>query len=118
VAGNLDQEARIVSTDFVFCLAVAFVVGCNLYFGRRIDSERLAMQWGMDGRPTWYAPKAVALWGTVAFMLAVRLFIWASATYAPEKTHGVEIAVAVFPLVAAAAHFVVLRKALSANRSR
>ena len=107
-----------VSTDFVFCLAVAFVIGCNLYFGRRIEGGRLAMQWGTDGRPTRYAPKAVALWGTVAFMLAVRLFIWASATYAPENTHGVEIAVAVFPLIAAAAHLIVLTKAVSADRDR
>ena len=40
-----------VASDFVFLLAIAFVVGCNFYFGRRIESERLAMQWGADGRP-------------------------------------------------------------------
>lgn len=101
-----------VGTDLVFWLAVAVVVSGNLYFGRRIGSDRLAMQWGTDGRPTWYAPKTVALWGTVAFMLAVRLLIWVLATYRPDAVHGVEVAVAVFPVVATAAHFVVLLKAV------
>ena len=39
------------------------------------------MQWGLDGRPNWCAPKWLALWWSVAFMLAIRLFIWLAATY-------------------------------------
>jgi hypothetical protein len=51
--------------DYIFGAAVALVVGCNLYFGPRIKRERVAMQWRSDGKPTWYAPKWVALWGMV-----------------------------------------------------
>jgi hypothetical protein len=43
------------------------------------------MQWGFDGKPTWYAPKQVALWGMVLFMLAIRFFIWLASTYAPQS---------------------------------
>ena len=32
------------------------MAGCNLYFGPRIMSDRVVMQWGLDGRPNWYAP--------------------------------------------------------------
>lgn len=68
--------------DIVFGFAVAFVVGLNLYFGPRIQRERVAMQWSSDGEPTWYAPKWIALWGMIVFMAAVRLFIWLASTYA------------------------------------
>jgi hypothetical protein len=47
--------------------------------------ERIAMQWGFDGKPTWDAPKRIALWGMVVFMLMVRLIIWTATTFAPEK---------------------------------
>jgi hypothetical protein len=60
------------AADYVFAAAVAFVIGCSLYFGPRIGRDRIAMQWGVDGKPTWYARKWLALWGTVPFMLAVR----------------------------------------------
>jgi hypothetical protein len=70
--------------DYAFWFAVAFMAGCNLYFGPRIKSRRIAMQWGTDGEPTWYARKALGLWGMVAFALAVRLLIWAASTYTPE----------------------------------
>ncbi|MCK1405283.1 DUF1648 domain-containing protein, partial [Bradyrhizobium sp. 76] len=73
--------------DYVFGFAVALVVGLNLYLGPRIESERVAMQWGPNGEPTWCAPKWLAMWGMIAFMAAVRLFIWLASTYAPQHVH-------------------------------
>jgi hypothetical protein len=97
--------------DYVFVAAVALVVGCNLYFGPRIKRERIAMQWGLDGKPTWYAPKQVALWGMVLFMLAVRLFIWLASTYAPQTVHGVEPGIVGFSVITAAVQLFVLKMA-------
>jgi hypothetical protein len=42
--------------DYVFGLAVALIVTLNFYFGRRIEQDRIAMQWGRNGEPTWSAP--------------------------------------------------------------
>jgi hypothetical protein len=97
--------------DYVFGAAVALVVGGNLYFGPRIKRERVAMQWGLDGKPTWYAPKRVALWGMVVFMLAVRIFIWMVSTYAPQITHGVEPGIVGFSVITAAVQLFVLKMA-------
>jgi hypothetical protein len=76
------------AADYVFCAAILIVIGCNLYFGPKIKGERIAMQWGVDGKPTWTAPKQIGLWWMVPFMLAVRLFIWAASTYVPARVHG------------------------------
>jgi hypothetical protein len=59
--------------DYVFAAALVFVVGCSLYFAPRISGDRVAMQWGLDGTPNWYAPKWLALWWTAPFMLAIRI---------------------------------------------
>jgi len=45
----------------------------------------------------------------------VRLVIWAAQTYAPDKVHGVDIGLALFSVVIAAAHAVTLKVA-SARR--
>ncbi|MBR1121865.1 hypothetical protein JQ628_10115 [Bradyrhizobium lablabi] len=103
------------STDLIFWPVVALLVACNLYFGPRIRSDRIAMQWGLDGQPTWHASKAVGLWGMVAFALAVRLLIWALSTYAPSKVHGVELGLLLFSITIAASHALLLRKAVQAG---
>ncbi len=103
------------AADYVFGAAVALVIGCNLYFGPRIERERVAMQWRSDGTPTWYAPKWVALWAMVAFMLSVRLIIWLASTYAPQRVHGAELGIVLFAVIAAAAHIFVVRMARKAN---
>jgi hypothetical protein len=103
------------SADFIFWPVVALLVACNLYFGPRIGSDRIAMQWGFDGQPTWGASKAIALWGVVAFAIAVRLLIWMLSTYAPSKVHGVEGGLLLFSIIVAASHILVIRKALRAS---
>lgn len=101
--------------DVVFCAALAAVIGINLVYGPRITADRVAMQWGLNGQPTWSAPKLLALWGMVGFMIAVRALIWAASTYFPKDTHGVEIALVIFPLIAAASHAYIVMKAVTAT---
>jgi hypothetical protein len=101
--------------DFIFGPAVAFMVGCSLYFGPRINSDRMAMQWGFNGEPTWRAPKAIGLWGMVAFAVAVRALIWAAMTYLPENVHGAETGLLLSSIIVAATHVLILRAAARAN---
>ena len=103
------------SADLIFWPVVALLAACNLYFAPRIRSDRIAMQWGFDGRPTWYAPKAAGLWGMVGFALAVRLLIWGLSTYAPARVHGAEIGLLLFSVTFAASYALLLRKAMQAN---
>jgi hypothetical protein len=49
---QLFKAQNLLSADYVFGAAVALVVACSLYFGPRIKGERVAMQWGSDGKPT------------------------------------------------------------------
>ena len=97
--------------DLVFATALAFVIGCNIYFGPRLTSDRIAMQWDVSGRATWHAPKWVALWGMAAFMVVVRFLIWVTSIYAPASVHGVQIGIILFSLTFAAAHAFTLLKA-------
>jgi hypothetical protein len=101
--------------DYVFGAAIALVAGCNFYFGSRIKRERVAMQWGSDGKPTWYAPKWLAMWGMVPFMIAIRLFILLVSTYAPQSVHGAELGIVGFSVVVAASHIFVLKMAERAD---
>ena len=103
------------AADFVFCAAVLIMIACNLYFGRRIKGERIPMQWGFDGRPTWSAPKQTALWGMVVFLLALRLLIWAASTYDPARVHGVEIGIIGSSVIIVATHLYTLMAAKKAN---
>ena len=104
------------AADYIFCAAVLILIACNLYFGPRIKGERIPMQWGLDGKPTWSAPKQTALWGMVAFMLAVRLLIWTAATYVPSRVHGVEIGIIGMSITVVAAHLYILMAARKASQ--
>lgn len=103
------------AADYIFCAALLTVIGCNLYFGPRIKAERIPMQRGLDGKPTWSAPKQIALWGTVAFMVAVRLLIWTAATYFPSHVHGVEFGIIGMSVTVVAAHLYTLMAAWKAS---
>jgi len=103
------------AADCVFGAAIALVVGSNFYFGPRIKGERVAMQWGFNDRPTWHAPKWVALWGMVAFMLGIRLVVWLVSTYVPQSLQQAELGIAGFSVVVTAAHIFVLKMAQEAE---
>jgi hypothetical protein len=112
---RVTKAHRMLLADYVFAAALVFVVACNLYFGPRITSDRVAMQWGLHGRPNWYAPKWLALWGMVAFMLALRLFMWLAATYTPQHVHGVELGILIMSVGIPAAHLYTLSTAATAR---
>jgi hypothetical protein len=103
------------AADYVFWAAVIFVIGCNLYFGPRIKADQIAMQWGLDGKPTWYAPKRIVLRGMVAFLLAIRLLIWVCMTYTPALVHGADIGIIASSVIVAASHLFILMKAVRAT---
>jgi uncharacterized membrane protein len=103
------------AADYVFGAAILIVIGCTSYFGPKIKGERIAMQWGVDGNPTWTAPKQMGLWWMVPFMLVVRLFIWAASTTIPARVHGAEAGIIGFSVIAAAAHLYVLMAARKAS---
>jgi len=103
------------TADIAFVAALAVMAGCNLYFAPRIASERIAMQWGLDGKPTWTAPKLIAMWGMVAFAVMIRLVIYLAMTYTPDKVHGPEIGVLFFSIITAAVHVYTLMVAARAR---
>lgn len=102
------------TADTVFLCALAVVVACSLFFAPRIRTNRVAMQWRLDGKPTWHAPKWLALWWPVPLLLLVRLIIWAGMTWTPALVHGPETGLALASIIIAAAHvFVLVRAAKS-----
>ena len=103
------------TADILFWPVLAGVVLFNLFFAARIRQNRVAMQWGFDGKPTWHAPKWLALWWTVLLMLLVRLIIWAGMTYTPSLVHGPEIGLALASIILAAMHVFVLVRAAKAS---
>ena len=86
------------------------MIGANLHFAPKVG-ERIAMQWGFDGKPTWYAPKHAAMWGMVALALIVRLVIYLAMTYAPDQTHSPEIGLLLASIIIAAVHIGILAMA-------
>jgi hypothetical protein len=103
------------TADYIFGAAITLIIGCNFYFGPRIKRERVAMQWGRNGKPTWYAPRWVAIWWMIPFMIAIRLIIWLASTYAPQTVHGAELGVAGFSVIATASYIFVLKMAEKAE---
>ena len=97
--------------DLAFVIALAVMAGFNLYFAPRIKSDRIAMQWSLGGKPTWYASKLAAMWGPVVFAVIVRLVIWAAQIYTPDKVHSVNIGLVLFSVIIATVHAVTLKVA-------
>jgi hypothetical protein len=106
----------VLAADYAFAAAIVFVIGCNLYFSPRIRRDRIAMQWGLDGKPTWSAPKWFALWGMVGFMLAVRWSIWLATIYTPRLVHGAGLGILIFSGVFAVTHLFTLKTAVKKER--
>ena len=54
------------------CLAtIAAMSLLNLYCAASIQTDRVPMQWGINGRPTWYADKTIGLWIPVAIIVVI-----------------------------------------------
>jgi hypothetical protein len=70
------------TANLVFVLALGGMIAATLYLSARIVKPRVPLQWGSNGKPSLYAPKAVALWSTVALMLGMRAVF-----FSIEQTH-------------------------------
>jgi hypothetical protein len=104
--------AQMLPADYVLVFAVVVITCANFYYGPRITQDRIAMQWGLDGKPTWYAPKRAYLWGILVFVIFIRGVIWAFVTYAPQTVHGLQTGIIGFAVIVAAVHIFVLRAAV------
>ena len=54
-----------------FILALLVIAASSVYFGVRIATAKVPMQWGIDGNPTWYAPRTIGLWSMLGFTLII-----------------------------------------------
>jgi hypothetical protein len=97
--------------DIALVLALVIMMACSLYFGPRIHSERIAMQWGFDRKPVWSAPKAIGLWALPLLAIGLRMLIALAERYAPDRVHDVPLGLTIMSLVVAGCHFAVLRAA-------
>ncbi|QUS40934.1 hypothetical protein RPMA_20385 [Tardiphaga alba] len=102
------------NADIVFCAAIAVMIVGSLYAAPRIVRDRIDMQWGLDGKPTWSAPKALDLWGVIVFALALRAVIWAAMTWTPDRVHGAELGIVLMSIIVALSHLYVLMRAAKA----
>lgn len=99
------------TADYVFGSAVVLMIAMSLYFSPRIAQDRIAMQWGFDGKPTWFAPKWIGVWGLIIFALVVRTLIWAAMIWTPHLVHGVDLAVMLIAVTVVISHWFVLLRA-------
>ena len=104
--------------DGIFLVAVAVMVACSFYFSPRIARERIAMQWGLDGRPTWSMPKRYGLWALIVFALVVRAVVFVAVRLAPDKVHGAEQGLSAFALVVAICHAMILSRAAKRDATK
>lgn len=55
-------------------VAAMLLAGISIHASRTLpDSDKLPMQWGLDGRPTWHAPRRMALAFTPSLYLLTAL---------------------------------------------
>ena len=84
-----------------FCAVVGAMTFAASYFGKRIAAQRIPMQWGFNGQPTWYAPKSVALWAPICLtILGVPLFLFGiEFGFPPPRAERSAIGLIIFAVV-------------------
>jgi hypothetical protein len=88
----------------VFILALVVTAASSLYFGARIETAKIPMQWGFDGKPNWYAARTVGLWWLLYFTLAIGLGLIALAHFSEQdKASTIWYTVIAFSVITAAA---------------
>jgi hypothetical protein len=83
------------ATWVALAVGLAFIAGCAIYYGREITAPRIPMQWGTNGRPTWFAPRIVGLWFSFAFTAIVSAVLLVLAYYEPQQLTGLIVAMAI-----------------------
>lgn len=99
------------TADYIFGMAIVLMIATSLYLAPRFARDRIAMQWGLDGRPTWSAPKPMGLWGLIVFALVIRAVIWAAMTWTPHLVHGADLGLMLVSITFVISHLFVLLRA-------
>ena len=89
---NSTSSNVIAATLIALAIGLAFIAGCAIYYGRRITSHRIPMQWDSDGRPTWFAPRLVGLWCSFGVTAALSAFLLVLALHEPQKLTALIVA--------------------------
>lgn len=85
----------IATTLIALVVGLAFIAGCAIYYGLKIAAPRIPMQWGTNGRPTWFAPRLVGLWFSFGFTAIVSAFLLVLAHHEPQNLTGLIVAIAI-----------------------
>ncbi len=99
-------------------IALSVMVWLSRRAGRRFPADaRIPMQWGLDGKPTWTAPRGIGLWFAPILAVIVLGFVAVVLRQAAPTTEATAAAgpVTVQIVVAASfvgAHFLHLRSVL------
>jgi hypothetical protein len=98
-----DSSALILMVLMAFLLDIIFIGRSARYFSSRINSEKVPMQWGIDGNPIWFAPRLFGIWWQLYFTLIVGggLFVM-SLCVAKEKIPALCVAIVLVSVVGAA----------------
>ena len=62
----------IIFAYIMYAISIIFIPILAIVIGGQISSDKIPMQWGTDGSPTWYAPRIIGIWLPVAFSLIGR----------------------------------------------
>ena len=102
---------------FVYCAVVAAMTVATSYFGNRITSTKIPMQWEANGQPTWYAAKSIALWTPICLtVVGGPLFLLVGD---PRMSEHAALGLLVFSVIMAAIYSVYLAAVLRwASRQR
>lgn len=86
----------------IFLFSVAVMSAAAIYYGARLSAERIPMQWGKDGAPTWYASRSIGLWWQVGFtiLVATGLFIFAAIS-SREKVADISLTICLLSIITA-----------------
>lgn len=99
----------------VFCLAaVLLMIALSWRANRQLHGvDRLPMQWGFDGKPTWFAPRRIALAFSpvLATVVLLLLSLTNHAVLPQDKGAPGAIAQVICASVLAAVHIYHLRRA-------
>lgn len=98
-------------SDYVFAAALALVIGCNIFLGKRLMHESTNIEWRLTGRASRYVPTWLTVWGGPILMIGVRVLIWLGSVFTPLADLGIQISIVMFSVIFATAHISMLLKA-------